>query len=222
VEGPVGVGLGRKPGIPAIDSVKAVRDLLAFVGEDPGREGLRDTPRRVLSALSEMTSGYSQDPRQILGRVFDEECDQMVVLRGVSFVSLCEHHMLPFTGTVDLGYVPGCEQEIVVGGAPVVGMVRGLQSKSVRYRTVGLSKLARLVECYARRLQMQERMTRQVGEALKEHLKPEGVGVVVRASHSCMACRGVRKDGAEMVTSYLYGAMRDDAKARGEFLDLCR
>lgn len=175
----------------------AVRVLLRrVVREDPEREGLLDTPRRVVKALGEMTTGYGQDVHEILGTTFDTEgYDEMVVLRGIDFVSLCEHHMLPFTGTAAVGYVPG-------------------------ERVVGLSKLARLVDCFARRLQIQERMTKEIADAVMEVLSPQGVGVVVSAHHSCMGCRGVRKPGASMVTSYLAGVMRDNVAARAEFLAL--
>ncbi len=175
----------------------AVRVLLRrVVWEDPEREGLLDTPARVVKALGQMTEGYQQDPVEILGTTFDTEgYDEMVVLRGIDFVSLCEHHMLPFTGTAAVGYVPGS-------------------------RVVGLSKLARLVDCFARRLQIQERMTKEIADAVMEVLSPQGVGVVVAAHHSCMGCRGVRKPGASMVTSYLQGVMRDNVAARAEFLAL--
>lgn len=172
----------------------AVRRLLEFIGEDPNREGLADTPARVTRALAEMTSGYRQDPATVLATTFDVECDEMVVVRGIPFTSLCEHHLLPFVGTVDVGYVP-------------------------EGRVVGLSKLARLVEVYARRLQVQERMTIQIADAIEQHLAPKGVAVVVRARHSCMAARGVGKE-AEMVTSRVRGALRDSAAARAEFMAL--
>ncbi len=171
----------------------AVVRLLDFVGEDPHREGLAATPSRVLRSLTELTAGYADDPASILSTVFTEQHDQMVVVDGVEFTSLCEHHLLPFVGTAVVGYVP-------------------------RGKVVGLSKLARLVECYARRLQVQERMTEQIAVALMEHLAPEGAGVVVRAHHSCMGCRGVRKPSARMTTSALYGIMRYSAETRAEFL----
>lgn len=173
----------------------AVVRLLSFVGEDPGRDGLVDTPRRVVGALGEMTSGYAENPAEILGRTFAVDCDEMVVVRGIDFVSLCEHHVLPFTGTVDVAYIPGP-------------------------RVLGLSKIARLVDCFARRLQVQERLTQQIATAIDTHVDARGVGVVVRARHHCMGCRGVRKPGAEMVTSALFGLMKDDEKARAEFLAL--
>lgn len=176
-------------------ALAAVVELLYHIGEDPGREGLLDTPARVARALREMTSGYEEDPAEILGTTFDVACDELVVLRGIRFTSLCEHHMLPFTGTATVGYLPGA-------------------------RVVGLSKLARLVLCFARRLQVQERLTRQVARAIMEHLDAAGAGVVVRAHHHCMGCRGVKQPDAEMVTSAMLGAFRDDPAARAELLAL--
>ncbi len=175
---------------------EAVSTLLQLIGEDPQRNGLRETPSRVCKALLEMTAGYKEKPEEILGKVFEDSYDEIVILKGISFTSLCEHHLLPFIGTADVGYLPG--------------------------KVVGLSKLARLVDCFARRLQLQERMTRQIAEALIEHLSAKGAAVVIRAVHSCMACRGVKKSGAEMITSAMLGVFRDEAKARSEFLELCR
>lgn len=172
----------------------AVRDLLALIGEDPDREGLVDTPSRVVRAWLELTAGYEQDPAAILATTFAERADEMVLVRDVPFASVCEHHMLPFHGTVTVGYLP-------------------------RDRVVGLSKIPRLIECYARRLQVQERMTTQIADAMMEHLSPLGVGVLVTGYHSCMAMRGVQKHG-EMVTSSLLGKFRDEARA--EFLSLAK
>jgi GTP cyclohydrolase I len=174
---------------------EAVVRLLECVGEDPTRDGLVDTPGRVLRSLAEMTAGYAQDPATILATTFDDRCDEMVVVRGVEFTSLCEHHLLPFVGTAAVGYLPG-------------------------ERVAGLSKLARLVDCYARRLQVQERLTTEIAAAVERYLAPQGVGVLIRAHHSCMGCRGVRKPQAEMVTSAMLGALRDNAAARSEFLVL--
>jgi GTP cyclohydrolase I len=174
----------------------AVVRLLQHIGEDPTRNGLVDTPARVVSALTELTEGYHLNAADILATTFDEVCDEMVVVRDVPFTSLCEHHMLPFTGHVTVGYIP------TEGGG-----------------VVGLSKLARLVDVHARRLQIQERMTAAIANDINLHLAPLGVGVVVKATHSCMAVRGVRKAG-EMVTSSLLGVMREDPRARSEFLAL--
>jgi GTP cyclohydrolase I len=173
----------------------AVVRLLEWIGEDPSREGLLDTPKRVVKAFREMTAGLHQAPDDVLGTVFNETSDQMVVVRGIRFSSLCEHHLLPFTGTAAVGYVPDG-------------------------RVIGLSKIPRLVELFGKRPQVQERMTNQVAQALMQHLNPKGVGVVVKAHHSCMGCRGVRQPDAEMVTSCLLGCMRDDPASRSELLEL--
>lgn len=173
----------------------AVVRLLSFIGEDPTRDGLIDTPSRVVRALAEMTQGYQADVPKLLSTTFDVACDEVVLVRDIDFVSLCEHHMLPFTGTATVGYKPGA-------------------------RVVGLSKVARLVDAYAQRLQVQERMTNQIADAMVEHLGAEGVGVVLSASHGCMSCRGIRKSGVRMVTSALRGLFREDARARAEFLAL--
>ena len=174
----------------------AVRQLLEHIGEDPTRDGLLDTPKRVAKALLELTNGYQLDPADILATTFDVSCDEMIVVRKVPFSSLCEHHMLPFHGHASVAYVPA------PGG-----------------RVVGLSKLARLVDCYARRLQVQERLTSQIADAIDHHLQPLGVGVVITASHTCMSMRGIGKAG-EMVTSKLIGALRDEHDARAEFMGL--
>lgn len=181
---------------PAADAEEAVATLLRFIGEQPERDGLRDTPARVVKAWREMTAGYAEDPAEILSRTFDESSDELVILRGISFYSTCEHHLLPFYGQAVVGYLPG--------------------------KVVGISKLARLVECFAKRLQVQERMTRQIAEAVERHLEARGVGVVLRAHHLCMGCRGVRQEETEMVTSSMLGTLRTDATSRAEFLRLCR
>lgn len=179
------------------DGIAAVMQLLEIVGEDPTRDGLIETPQRVVKALREMTSGYHEDPAAILSKQFEVgNVDEMVVVRGIEFTSLCEHHLLPFVGTATVAYVP-------------------------KARVVGLSKLARLVDVFARRLQVQERLTREVAEALMSNVDAKGVGVVAEAQHACMSCRGVKKV-ATMVTSCLLGDMRDDAKMRAEFLSLAR
>ena len=181
---------------PAAEAEEAVATLLRFIGEEPKRDGLRDTPARVVKAWREMTAGYAEEPAEILARTFDESSDELVILRGISFYSTCEHHLLPFYGQAVVGYLPG--------------------------KVVGISKLARLVECFAKRLQVQERMTRQIAEAVEAHLEARGVGVVLRAHHLCMGCRGVRQEETEMVTSSMLGTLRTDATSRAEFLKLCR
>lgn len=172
----------------------AVVRLLQWVGEDPGRDGLRDTPGRVVRALRDLCGGYTIDPAVVLDRCFDVAHDEMIVVRRVPFHSLCEHHLLPFTGHATVAYIPN-------------------------ERLVGLSKLARVVDLFARRLQVQERLTNQIADAIDEHLDPAGVGVIVTAVHSCMAHRGIQKH-AEMVTSSVRGAMREDPSARHELLAL--
>lgn len=179
-----------------VEAESDVRDsvtrILQFIGEDPNREGLRDTPKRVVKAWREMTEGYLQDPAKILGTDFDGAgYDEMVVCRDIEFVSVCEHHMLPFTGLAHIAYIP-------------------------KERVVGLSKMARLVDCFARRLQIQEKMTRQIADQMQTSLHPQGVGVIIQAKHSCMACRGVRKQAASMVTTALTGSFREHA-VRDEF-----
>ena len=175
------------------DPTDAVVRLLQHIGEDPEREGLRETPQRVVKAISEMTAGYRQDPAALMKTFEDGATDQMVVVTGCPVASLCEHHGLPFAGVAHVGYLP-------------------------HGRVIGLSKIPRLVDAFARRLQTQERLTQQIAHALQDHLRPTGVGVVVVATHSCMALRGVRSAGTSMVTSCLLGAIRDGA--RQEFLRL--
>lgn len=190
------IGWVKFPWEKETDSEDVVRRLIQYVGEDAARDGLQDTPRRVLSALKELTTGYKDSPQEILSTVFEEEYDEMVLVRDIPFWSLCEHHMLPFHGTATVGYIPAG-------------------------KVVGLSKIARLVQCFAKRLQIQERMTNQIAREIEEWLKPQGVGVIVKASHTCMAMRGV-KAAAEMITSSMLGAFRDKPEARQEFLDLAR
>ncbi len=180
-----------------LDATKAVRTLLEFVGEDPDREGLMKTPDRVAKALLEMNVGYAQRPELILATQFSERSDEFVILKGIQFQSLCEHHMLPFVGTATVGYLPS-------------------------EKVVGLSKLARLVHCFAKRLQVQERLTTQIANAVLDHCGARGVGVVITAHHACMSCRGVGETDAEMVTSSMLGMLREDARARAEFLSLIR
>lgn len=177
----------------------AVRTLLAWAGDDPNREGLRDTPRRVVEAYEELFGGYSGDPDETLRRVFRdvEGYADIVVVRDIPFVSHCEHHIAPFTGKAHIGYYPR-------GGA------------------VGLSKLARVVEMFARRLQTQESMTAQIAEAIERGLNPRGVAVMIEAEHSCMAMRGVKKAGASTVTTEFTGVFRTDREEQRRFLDLLR
>lgn len=176
---------------------KAVEDILAGLDVDTQSDGLQDTPKRVARALIEMTSGYREDPKEILSRTFDGQSDEMVVLRGIRFWSMCEHHLLPFGGSATLAYVPDG-------------------------RVVGISKLARLVTCFSKRLQIQERLTGQIVDAMMEHLKPLGAGAVMNASHGCMVCRGVLQPDSEMVTSALRGVFLTKPEARAEFLSLSR
>jgi len=172
----------------------AVRTLLSYIGEDPEREGLADTPRRVVASYDEFFGGYAQDPEEILARTFAETegYDEMVVLDGVEFTSHCEHHMVPIIGTAYVGYLP-------------------------KTRVVGVSKLARVLEVYAKRLQIQERLTAQVANAINDVLDPRGVAVVLRSQHQCMATRGVRQNGAMMTTSRMLGAFRESRDLRQDF-----
>lgn len=176
---------------------KGVRHLIQIAGRNPDSADLKETPSRVLKAFREMTEGERQDPAVILSKVFSEHSDELVILKDIPFVSLCEHHLLPFIGTAHVGYLP-------------------------EDKVVGLSKLARLVDCFAKRLQVQERMTRQIAEALMTILRARGAGVVVEGKHSCMACRGVKKAESTMVTSCLLGELRINASLRAEFLHLIK
>ncbi|RKP43444.1 GTP cyclohydrolase I FolE [Trinickia fusca] len=173
----------------------AVRVLLRWAGDDPEREGLLDTPARVARAYEEFFSGYSVDPRDILARTFSEVdgYDEMVVLKDIRFESYCEHHMVPIIGRAHVAYLP-------------------------KHRVVGISKLARLVDAFAKRLQIQEKMTVQIADTLNEILQPRGVGVILEAAHQCITTRGVHKPGVEMVTSRMLGAFRTDPSTRREFL----
>lgn len=184
------------PITPYYEARKAVETLLRYLGEDPGREGLRETPDRVLKSYTELFTGYKQDPASVLKVFEDGACDEMVVLRNIDFHSTCEHHMLPFSGRAHVAYLPD-------------------------RKIIGLSKLARIVEIYARRLQVQERLTTEITAALDLHLKPLGSACVVEATHLCMTCRGVHKQNAVMVTSSLTGEFRDPA-VRAEFFHLIK
>jgi len=184
----------------AVDQARAaaaVRELLLAVGEDPDRPGLRDTPARVARAYSETFSGLWQDPYDILATTFDEDHDELVLVKDIPMYSTCEHHLVPFHGAAHVGYIPGEDG-----------------------RVTGLSKLARLVEVYARRPQVQERMTSQIADALNEVLNPRGVLVVIQAEHLCMAMRGIRKPGATTVTSAVRGIFRDNPATRSEAMSL--
>ena len=175
----------------------AVRTLLRWAGDDPRREGLADTPKRVASAFEDWFSGYDQDPEAYLTRTFEEVAgyDEMVVLRGIPFVSHCEHHIAPIIGRAHVAYMP-------------------------TNRVVGISKLARVVEAYARRFQVQEAMTAQIADTIEDVLKPKGVAVVIEATHECMTTRGVNAAGVSLVTSRMRGAFRNNAVTRGEFLSM--
>lgn len=177
----------------------AVRVLIQWAGDDPTREGLLDTPARVARSYRELFAGYDTDPREYLERTFEEVggYDELVILKDISFVSYCEHHMLPVLGKAHVGYLPN-------------------------NRVVGISKLARVVRGYARRLQIQEKMTAEIAKAIDEVLKPKGVGVIIDATHSCMTMRGVQSIGSSLVTSTLLGVVRDDPRTRAEFLQLSR
>ena len=174
---------------------QAVETLLLWAGEDPRREGLIDTPKRVATAYQDWFSGYNDDPVSALQRTFEEVegYDEMIVLRDISFESHCEHHMAPIIGVAHVGYLPST-------------------------KVVGISKLARVVETFARRFQVQEKMTAQIANCIQDVLKPKGVGVVVDAVHQCMTTRGIHKSGVSMVTSQMLGTFRRDARTRAEFL----
>jgi GTP cyclohydrolase IA len=184
-----------KPGDPIAELVDS---LLVELGENPRRQGLRSTPERVSRSLRELTDGYGVKPEDVIAdAIFDQDYDEMVVVKDIPFYSLCEHHMLPFFGQVHVGYLP-------------------------KGKVVGLSKIPRLVEVFSHRLQIQEQLTNQVAEALNVALAPRGVGVVVEARHLCMEMRGVETPGGRMITSCMLGTFRRDPRTRSEFLDLVR
>jgi GTP cyclohydrolase I len=177
---------------------QAVKTLLLGLGEDPDREGLRDTPKRVVKALKFLTSGYSQSLDELLnGAIFHENTNEMVLVRDIDLFSSCEHHILPILGRAHVAYIPNG-------------------------KVLGLSKIARICEMYARRLQVQERLTQQIADALQGLLKPQGVAVVVEATHMCMVMRGVQKPGSWTITSSMQGVFADDARTRQEFMNLIR
>ncbi|MBA3877315.1 MAG: GTP cyclohydrolase I FolE [Anaerolinea sp.] len=185
---------GRSAGLAAGRIEEAVRDILVEIGEDPAREGLIGTPDRVHRMYAELTAGYHVDPdRLVNGAIYDEDYSEMVVVRDIPFYSLCEHHLLPFFGTAAVAYIP-------------------------RGRVIGLSKIPRIVEMYARRLQVQERLTQQIADFLDERLSPQGVGVVIEANHLCAVMRGIRKPGTVMTTSAVLGLFRSRDRTRAEFL----
>jgi GTP cyclohydrolase I len=176
--------------------VSIIHDLLKYVGEDPEREGLRRTPVRMARSLRYLTKGYSEDPHKVLNNaVFSEDYNEMVVVKNIKIYSLCEHHLLPFVGVAHVAYLPD-------------------------RKIVGLSKIARLVDIYARRLQVQERMTMQIAETIQEALQPRGVGVVIKAEHLCMQMRGVEKQDSVAITSAMLGLFRANEKTRAEFMTL--
>ena len=195
------VSKDKKPGKPRRPSRKqaeeAIRTLLLWAGEDPGREGLVDTPKRVVSAYEDWFSGYKEDPVRYMKRTFEEVegYDEMIVLRDIGFESHCEHHMAPIIGRAHVGYLPN-------------------------NKVVGISKLARVVEAFARRFQVQEKMTAQIANCIWNVLNPKGVGVVIEATHQCMTTRGVHKSDVSMVTSQMLGSFRKDARTRAEFLGM--
>jgi GTP cyclohydrolase I len=175
---------------------KLITTLLTELGEDPTREGLRDTPKRVEKSLKFLTEGYAQNVNEVVnGALFTSDTDEIVILKDIEFYSLCEHHMLPFFGKCHIGYIP-------------------------KNKIIGLSKLARITDMFSRRLQVQERLTQQIAEAIQDVLDPRGVGVVLEAQHLCMLMRGVQKQSSKMVTSSMLGLFRSDARTRAEFLQL--
>ncbi|HEY8161286.1 MAG: GTP cyclohydrolase I FolE [Methylocystis sp.] len=181
------------------DAEAAVKTLIEWAGDDPNREGLADTPARVARSYRELFAGYAIDPREYLQLTFSEVAgyDELVVLKDIRIVSFCEHHLLPVTGRAHVGYLPA-------------------------KRVVGISKLARVVHGFARRLQIQEKLTAEIAQAIQDILQPQGVGVVIEAEHSCMTLRGVNTNGSKLTTSTLLGVIRDDLRTREEFLSLAR
>ncbi len=174
---------------------RAVGEILLAIGEDPTREGLKAAPRRVANMYVELLEGMQHEPSEHLQSIFHEKYDEVVLLRDIPFFSICEHHMMPFIGTANVAYLPDG-------------------------KVLGVSKIARIVDCFAKRLQLQERLTAQVADFLMDNLKPKGVAVVIEASHSCMTIRGIRKPNSEMVTSALRGLFKTDPRSRAEVLGL--
>ena len=185
-------------GLGAFSTQEMYREILSRLGEDPDRDGLIATPERVEKSMAFLTKGYDQDPAQILhGALFDVDYDEMVIVKDIEMFSLCEHHMLPFFGKVHVAYIP-------------------------KGRVIGLSKLPRLIDIFARRLQVQERLTTQIAETIQRAIEPQGVGVVIEARHLCMMMRGVEKQHSSAVTSSMLGAFREEKETRDEFLALIR
>ncbi len=179
-----------------MDIQKSITHILTEIGEDPTREGLVDTPKRVEKSFEFLTRGYKQNLTAVVnGAIFSSDADEMVIVRDIEFFSMCEHHMLPFFGRAHVGYIP-------------------------QGKIIGVSKIARIVDMFARRLQVQENLTQQIAEAIMEVLSPEGVGVVLTARHMCMQMRGVEKQNSEMTTSSMLGSFRREAETRAEFLQL--
>ena len=178
-------------------ALESVKTLIRWAGDNPEREGLKETPKRVIKSYKDFFSGYNSDPREILSKKFKEVdgYDEIIILKNIRLESHCEHHMVPFIGTAHVGYLP-------------------------KNKVVGLSKLARLVEAFAKRLQIQEKLTAQIANAIDEVLQPKGVGVIIEASHLCVATRGIHKPDSKMVTSRMLGSFRNDQATRKEFLDL--
>jgi len=197
VSKPVRRAIEADEGLSGFSTQEIYRELLVRLGEDPDRDGLQDTPKRVEKAMAYLTRGYNQDPAQVLhGALFDVDYDEMVIVKDIEMFSLCEHHMLPFFGKVHVAYIP-------------------------KGKVIGLSKIARLVDVYARRLQVQERLTRQIADSIQEAISPQGVGVIIEARHLCMMMRGIEKQHSSTVTSAMIGCFRQK-ETRAEFLSLVR
>ena len=179
------------------EALKAIKTLIEYIGDDPSREGLLETPERVIKSYSELYKGYKLDAEEILSKTFSSQTSEMVVLSDIELYSMCEHHMLPFFGKCHIGYIPNG-------------------------KVLGISKLARIMELYSRRLQIQEELCYQIASAIMEQLHPEGVGVVIEAQHMCMTCRGVEKQNSVMTSSTLLGTFRSNTNTRMEFFNLIR